>query len=345
MKLRYNYTTITQLKRRVIMAKTLIDLRAEKGLYLKDVAENTGIPEEELAVVEQSGTVPPDIAQILIDTYYLPDTYFSEYVITSAQPKRTMKYFFGVSFVYSILTGLVAGIPTFINMVYTLVATFSDINQNGTYTELSTMDSPIFTVFNSIWTSAVYIISCIMFANFILKRTNYTGDIKKYQFLHYAIPSGVIAAFSMASASMTTLSYYMKSAENLSGALGVEAIGLVFSLISTLLGYYVHALLLKTAIEEDTEKKFRTLKKLAVFATISSILAFVITIVAFILEDTFDVFVVIRRIFVYGLYIAVAWVVALTKTDDEKKNKIAFTVLPLISILQPIVFSIIGEII
>lgn len=328
------------------MAKTLVDFRAEKGLYLKDVAAETGIPEEELTLAEQSGTVPPHIAQKIIEIYYLPDTYFAETVIQSkVQPKSPMKYFFGVSFVYSILSGIVVSIPMVISVMGTLIGSFASAMQNEELSDIPIIDSPIFTVFSSIWTSAVYIISCIIFANFILKRTHYTGDIKKYQYLHYAIPSGVIAAFSMVSASMTTLSYYMKSDENMLGAIGVEAIGLVFSLASALVAYYVHALLLKTAIEEDTEKKLRTLKKIAIFATISSVLAFVITIVAFVLEDNFDVFVVIRRIFVYGLYIAVAWAVALTKTDDEKKNKIVFTILPLISIFQPIAFSIIGEII
>lgn len=322
------------------MAKTLVDFRAEKGLYLKDVAAETGISEEELKAVEESGTVPPHIAQKLIDIYYLPDTYFAELVISSkVQPKSPMKYFFGVSFVYSILSGIVAGIPLYIGMIINLIVSF--VVREAV--KFSVTDSPIFTIFNSIWMSAVSLISCIMFANFILKRTHYTGDIKKYQFLHYAIPSGVVAAFSMASASMTTLSYYMKLDENLAGALGVEAIGLVFSLAASLIGYYVHALLLKTAIEADTENKFKTLKKLAIFATLSSVLALVITLVAFILEDNFDIFVIIRRIFVYGLYIAVAWAVALTKTDDEKKNKIVFTILPLISILQLIVLSIIGE--
>lgn len=326
------------------MAKTLVDFRAEKGLYLKDVAENTGIPEEELKAVEESGTVPPHIAQILIDTYYLPDTYFAELVIQSkVQPKSPMKYFFGVSFVYSILSGIVVGIPTFINMVYTLVATFLDINQNGTYTELSTMDSPIFTIFNSIWTSAVSLIACIMFANFILKRTHFTGDIKKYQFLHYAIPSGVISAISMASAYMTEFAVRFRLEENLASALGINALGLVFSLAVTLISVYVSALLLKTAIEKDKVKKFKTLKTLAIIVTVSSVIAYILTILSNIIFEYSNFFVLIRRIFIYGLYIAVAWAVALTKTDDEKKNRIAFTILPLISILQSIVFSIIGE--
>lgn len=324
------------------MAKTLIDLRAEKGLYLKDVAENTGIPEEELAAIEQSGKVPPDIAQILIDTYYLPDTYFAEIVVSSkVQPKKPMKYFFGVSFVYSILSGIVAGIPLFIGMMINFVISFVGRGE----VDLSVTSNPIFTVFNSIWTSAVSLIACIMFANFILKRTHYTGDIKKYQFLHYAIPSGVIAAISMASAYITEFTLRFKLEENIAVALGIEAIGLVFSLAVTLISICISALLLKTAIEEDREKKFKTLKTLAIIVTVSSIIAYILTILSNVIFEYSNFFVLVRRFFVYGLYIAVAWAVALNKTDDEKKNKIVFIILPLISILQSVVFSIIGEIV
>ena len=324
------------------MAKTLIDLRAEKGLYLKDVAENTGIPEEELAAIEQSGKVPPDIAQILIDTYYLPDTYFAEMVISAkVQPKRPMKYFFGVSFVYSILSGIVAGIPLFIGMIINFVISFVGRGE----VDLSVTSNPIFTVFNSIWTSAVSLIACIMFANFILKRTHYTGDIKKYQFLNYAIPSGVIAAISMASAYITEFTLRFKLEENIAVALGIEAIGLVFSLAVTLISIYISALLLKTAIEEDREKKFKTLKTLAIIVTVSSIIAYILTILSNVIFEYSNFFVLVRRFFVYGLYIAVAWAVALNKTGDEKKNKIVFIILPLISILQSIIFSIIGEIV
>lgn len=330
------------------MAKTLIDFRAEKGLYIKDIAENTGIPEEELMAVEQSGTVPPDIAQILIDTYYLPDTYFAEIVISSkVQPKSPMKYFFGVSFVYSILTGIVVSAPLFISMIGSFISSLINTMQNGEYAVVTTIDSPFFTVFNNIWRSVVYIISCIMFANFILKRTHYTGDIKKYQYLHYAIPNGITAATLIVSAYMTEFSIRLRLEEKLFAAWGFDIIGLVISLASFLISVYISALLLKTAIEEDTEKKFKTLKTLAFFVTISSVIESILTILSYVIldYDYSNYFVLIRRIFVYGLYIAVAWAVALTKTDDEKKNKIVFTVLPLISILQPIVLTIIDEII
>lgn len=319
------------------MAKTLIDFRAEHSLYLKDVAEKTGIPEDELRTIEASGKVPPEIADILINDYYLPDTYFSEIVISSkVQPKSPMKYFFGVSFVYSILISIAVGFPLFVKFVYTFITSFSNM-------DFTTIDSTVFNIFDSIWASAVYIISCIMFANFVLKRTHYTGDVKKYQFLHYAIPNGAVMAISMLSAYMTEFAYDMLQKENIAGTFAFEAIGLLISLAVSFIAIYVQALLLKTAIEEDKEKKFKTLKTLAIIVTVSCVIAFTLTILSNMIFERSNPFVIIRRFFVYGFCIATSWTVALTKNDDEKKNKIAFTILPLISILQPIIFSVIDE--
>ena len=58
------------------MAKTLIQFRAEKGLYLKDVAETIDVSEEELAQVETLNGIPDYIAEKLIVAYNLPENYF-----------------------------------------------------------------------------------------------------------------------------------------------------------------------------------------------------------------------------------------------------------------------------
>lgn len=328
------------------MAKTLVDFRAEKGLYLKDVAAETGISEEELKAVEESGTVPPHIAQRLIDIYYLPDTYFSEIVISSkVQPKSPMKYFFGVSFVYYIITSTLVSIPMYVNTFGNMLIYYINVFQ-GKEHEISFADGPFYSIFSSVWTTAVSVISYIMLANFILKRTHYTGDIKKYQFLHGVIPGGATALLSMVTACITTYSYQLEVDGGINFAMLIgQVMNFVISTISILIVVYIHALLFKTAINENTEKKFKTLKTFAIVVTVSSVLAFILNIILFVIEEDFAVFVVIRRLFVYSLDIAVAWAVALTKTDDEKKNKLVFTILPLVSILQSVVFSIIGEII
>ena len=51
-----------------------------------------------------------------------------------------------------------------------------------------------------------------------------------------------------------------------------------------------------------------------------------LTLVSQILLQDFRILIIIRRIFVYGLYIAVAWAVALTNPDDEKKPRFRMNV-------------------
>ena len=317
------------------MAKTLLDLRIEKGLYLKDVAEKTGIPEEELRAVEESGTVPPQIAEILINDYCLTDTYFSVEEIGKLTPENPAKYFLKVTIVYYLLIALLESIPMFASYVEIFFNTFGETES------VSITDNPIYITFTSVWSIAVSLFGCILFANHILKRTTLKGDIKKYQFLHYSIPSGMIAFVSMITAFITTHTFDPVTGVNgtyflwqlVNGIIAWVTIGLTIA---------IHVKLLNTAIEEDNAKKQKTLKAFAIVVTISSVLAFVLTIISQILLQDFRILVIIRRIFVYGLYIAVAWAVALVNPDDEKKCKIAYTILPLISICHSIIFTIIG---
>ena len=96
------------------MARTLLDFRIDKGLYIKDIAEKTGISEEELMAIEQSGTVPTEIAEILINDYCLTDTYFTIEERGKLTPQKPMNYFFKVSLVWSIIVGAIGVIPFFI---------------------------------------------------------------------------------------------------------------------------------------------------------------------------------------------------------------------------------------
>ena len=317
------------------MAKTLIDFRAEKGLYLKDVAEKTGIPEDELRAVEESGTVPPQIAEIIINDYHLTDTYFSVEEIGKLTPQNPTKYFLKVTIIYTILETLVVSVPMLVAFVNTSLKTFTP-SGNG----LPFMDSSVYTIFTSLWGVVVAILSCILFADYILKRTTFKGDIKKYQFLHNSIPNGTIAFVSMLIAFMTTMGAKGGDINNtyfiwqfLSGIISWVAIGLIIA---------IQVKLLKTAIEPDVSKKQNVLKTFAIIATISSVLAFALNVVSQIILNEFSIMLLVRRFFVYGLDVAVIWAVALVNPDDEKKCKFAYTILPLIAISQSFVFTLIS---
>ncbi len=325
------------------MAKTLVDFRAEQGLYLKDLAAILEISEDELRAVEDSGTVPAEIGQRLILHYALPEDYFSlpayNHIRVSTEkisPPNPTKYFLKVTIVYYLLSALAVSVPMLASYIEIFVNTF---NQSK---DFSITDNPIYIVFSSIWSIVVSILGCILFANYILKNTTFTGNIKKYQFLHYSIPSGAIAFISMVTACITTFSFDHVKGEVREDYLLWQLINGIISWVAIGLAIAIHVKILKTAMEEDGTKKQKTLKTFAIIVTISSVLAFVLTIVSQILLQDFRILVIVRRVFVYGLYIAVAWAVALVNPDDEKKCRIAYTILPLVSICHSIIFTIIG---
>ena len=77
------------------MAKTLIDFRAEKGLYLKDVANAIDISEEELTKIETLNGIPDYIAEKLIVAYNLPEDYFAgEKAEQPIKPIKNLKSYF-----------------------------------------------------------------------------------------------------------------------------------------------------------------------------------------------------------------------------------------------------------
>lgn len=108
------------------MAKTLVDFRAEKGLYLKDLAVALGMTEDELRTVEESGAVPEELGQRIIAQYALPADYFAEPIkiqINSVKktPKNSTTYFFVAALVWGLITGAIASIPTYISMIATSI--------------------------------------------------------------------------------------------------------------------------------------------------------------------------------------------------------------------------------
>lgn len=307
------------------MAKTLVDLRAEKGLYLKDVATEIGVPEEELKAIEESGIMPDSVATKLVELYYLPDDYFTA-DSSMVHLKNPRGYFAKVSIVYYLIILLLSAVPIYANMIAT---------------SLNVAQDSLASVFSSAWLTAVELVGCILLANYVIKKINYVGDIKKYQFLHYTHTSGVSALLSIISGMITTFGYDAEQGINSTFFIW-QGVNFIISLLGIVIAVIVHIKLFENAIVEDEAEKNNCLKNFAKIITISSLLAFVLTIVSSIIQGEFPAFVIIRRIFVYGLYIAVAWMVTLVKPEDEKKSKIAYTILPLISIIQGFVFSVIN---
>lgn len=323
------------------MAKTLIDFRAEKGLYLKDVAETIGITEEEFSKAESSGSIPDYITQKLIVAYNLPEDYFAEKTeVKSVVPIKNLKsYFFKVSLVAFFLLSIVVSVPMWIDGIITPI-----IHMNANTIGALNIYKEIYGIISDVFTVVAIFVYCHLFAKHIMKKTGLSGDIYKYRYLYEVIPSGVVASVSIISSLITTLAFKETLADESKVYLMPLGYGVTFvvSLISMVIVALVMASLLNTAIMDDENLKAKRHKIMAIIVTVSSVLAYVLTIYANTLEPYPTYNAIIRRIFVYGIYIAVAWLVYLSKDNSKTKKSFAFEILPIISIVDTLLFDVIS---
>lgn len=327
------------------MAKTLIDFRAEKGLYLKDVATALEMSEDELRAVEKSGALPEELGQRIISHYALPADYFAEpmkqekvkIITVKKTPAKPVNYFFGVSLVWGLITGAIAAIPSYISMIATTLFS-SAIAGMGVFEILA---STPFTLFSNYFPTIITIFSGIFLAKYILNNTTYTGDIKKYQFLYPILPDATLLFLSM----ITGLVYELIMSKILDGSLDASSpsylltamsgagFSFVVSVVVMLVSAFVCAKLLDAAITEDEVKKSKFLRTLAIIVTASVVVNTVVYVIRSITAEDFHLVQMLQNILGYVLTVVLAWAVALVKTENKKLELAVYTILPIVAII------------
>ncbi len=326
------------------MAKTLVDFRAEKGLYLKDLAVALEMTEDELRTIEESGNVPEEIGQRLILQYSLPEDYFAEPIkvqVAKKNPSNPLTYFFGVTLVWGIITGLVSTLPSFIHQTILTMVSFAS---SGNFMEENyptfLVSGPINAIINY-FPTVVSIVSGIFLVKYLLKHTNYVGELKKYQFVYPVLPDAPILCVSMLLGLITQTvlekslesSSFESSHNSMFALLGINGITLVISIGMSLLSSFICAKLLYSAVFDNGEKGKKLLRTIAIFATISYVLTAIMYVVRTLTFDDYNLVMMITNIIGYVLGIVLAWSLVLVKTDNKKVEILVYTVLPVLAII------------
>ena len=162
------------------MAKRTIYLfRAEKGVWLSDLAEKLEMAERDLVEIEQDEELPQEITEKIIDFYGLPEDYFTEDIkspfkskkkIKKITPKKPFIYFLGISIIWTILFSLVLA-------VIQLPKLASTMTQSGSA-------SQFITIFEAVCSVLITAVSGVYLSTFIMKRTTYGKRVTKYEFLY-----------------------------------------------------------------------------------------------------------------------------------------------------------------
>lgn len=336
------------------MAKTLVDFRAEQGLYLKDLAAILEISEDELRTIEASGTVPAEIGQRLILHYALPEDYFSLPTYNHAKPspmkktpEKPMRYFGIVSFVGMFIAGIILNLPGFLySMVRMFISLFSAMSNNDiTLSETS----PIFNFLDSVFGAVVIVLFGIFFVKYITKHTTFEGNIAKYKFFYYSW-TAIAASIPLTIASLITtvvLNNVQNSADpaSMDKTLMMSSLVSVVSFVVSVLSAYFSARLLNVAAFHDEEKQLKEFSFLAKLVTVSTVITIVTYIAKMIIVSDFSVLGLAISLLSNILPVVVIWLAVKVKPKDEKQEKLIFTILPIIAICDTVVYGLIYSII
>ncbi len=317
------------------MANTIEKFRAEYGIRLDTLAQVTGISEETLAGCENVLPVPPQIAQIIIEKYNLPQYYFTE---LSAEERidnapKTWKNFIVPSFVWLLATSVIMSLPSFVG---SMMISLSTVISRSAYLSNAAVHSGVTTwisLFNIVWSVAVIIFSCNFFSKWIEKKFGFSADKRKFKYLYWIVPIGMTGTVYYIISNI----FYNDSIISVRGALMF-----LCSVVGEIIGFVLLAFMLNAVLSYG-EKDRRLLKFFYIFFGANAALKALVAVLFDIIHGVFPIncySIVIKAI------IAVLLAVYLAKEEKSPLDKTTrFTALPLACIIVPNVVGLIKTLI
>ena len=307
------------------MAKRTIYLfRAEKGVWLSELAERLEMTEQELTVVEQDEIVPEEIAEKIIDFYGLPEKVKSPFKakkrIKKITPKKPFGYFLGISIVWMILV-------SFVLAVIQLPKVASTVTQSG--------GAPQFlAIFELICSTLITAVSGVYLSTFIMRRTTYGKRVTKYEFLYpYFLNKMILFP--------VLLNILILVKPNLTDKT-LLIINSVVSVAEVVVAGVMIAFMLMATITESKKLKDKIVYILCGSNALLQIASFGLYWfnshrVGAPLSTQSILSFVIRMVFV----VLIAFGMTIGEKKFPKLNKLWFTIIPLVAIILPTVISIV----
>lgn len=295
--------------------KTLYDFRAENSLWRSSVAEKTGIDEKTLEKYENEGTVPEEIAEVIIREYSLPQDYFTfdprakELRYT---PENPLKYFFEtaivwnifVAFLFAVLTVPLVGLQMFFPEGQSL------------FSAISIICMALITAFSGIYLST-----------FILKKTTYSKSIVQFDFIYPYLPSKC-AVVLLSGVLITSF-----SEENI---VLNSVLKIILSVLALVLQSVITAFLLKTRVNPDEKENRKILGIISALAFVSYTAYAIIA-----LTKSFEIYLIINYATGFMLLAAVIFGITVGIKKFPKAEILWYKILPLTAMILPEVIRVI----
>lgn len=316
--------------------RTLEHFRAEHNIWRKDLAEQLGISEEALERLELTGEVPADIAQKLTELYTLPADYFTADVdmlraehaaALRKDPKKPILYFMLVAFVWTLIVGAIQ----YVVQIPLRVANTLD------YASV-----PVFSYIEDLCVVIISVFSGIYLGSYLLKKSNFRGNIADFEFLYPYLPNIAIGWTSALTAlffkNLTPSDF---SLDTFNGS--AFAVTIALTSVSTLLQIVFLAFFLNAAAHADGTAKQKQFIILSSIVLGSQILSYIFMMIrgSFFVADAL---VWISRILSLLLLLGTLYGICFGAKRMPRLKSVWYTVLPIAAMVLPTLFSILRDI-
>ena len=322
------------------LSNRIYELRTQKGLSQKELGAILGVSNKAVSKWETGTAIPKTETLIKLAEVFEISTeeligfackdenikdrviYRASVSVAEKTPKEINKYFLKISVVFNVILTVSMILP----MVAVAIIEFFAFSFDTLYITL---------IFGMLINTFAY----IKLGNYLTEKSGLVGDFNKHSLLYYVVPNSAVAFISTISTTMLFL-----GKEHIVSYLTSKGLSTLISLISIILSIVVMVVLMNVSIEKDVEKRRKTLKTIAIIVTMSSLLGYILKgctgylDIGFFITDFGDfLFICID--------VAMVWLLYLIKESNTKTEKIAFAILPIISMWGPIIIKIFSKVI
>lgn len=306
--------------------KTLYVFRAENGIWRNELSEKIGVDEQTLKQIEDEPEVPQEIAEKVVAAYNLPEDYFT--VDPNAKdkrykPKNPFKYFLKVALVWEFLIAIIFAVVMF-------PTTIAGV--------LGTGDSPLFDLLGTVCKALVIAFSGVYLTSYIVRKTVYGKQLTQYDYIYPYLPAQITLCLTIIVELVPAL-----LSQKTDNPIVLIAVGGVYGIVGLVIQGVLTAVLLKSRVEEDEKKRRKTVKKLAVFAILSTAVYTLFFISASMVSNgAIAPLKLISLCIELFFVILVSFGILVGEKKSPKLNKLWFVVLPITAMLLPTLLNVIN---
>ena len=318
------------------LSNRIYELRTQKGLSQKELGAILGVSNKAVSKWETGTAIPKTetlikLAEVFeISTEELLNSACKDENIkdriaykTSKTPKEINKYFLKVSIVFSVILA----VSSFLPIVAVGIIEIFAISFDTLYITL-------------ILGMLIITFAHIKLGKYLTEKSGLVGDFNKHSFLYYVVPNSAVAFVSTISSTMLVLGQ-----EYIVSYLTSKGLSTLASFIATVLSIIVMVVLMNVSIEKDVKKRRKTLKAIAIIATISSLAGYILDgFTDYIEWGYFNGITPFEDFLFLSIDIAMVWLIYSIKESHPKKERMAFVILPLVTMWGPIILKISAKI-